>query len=251
MRTVKLRLAYDGTDFCGWQRQAGADAGRRSVQECIEAALAHMHKHPVALTGAGRTDSGVHAAGQVAGFGSDIANIEPGRFVQALNGLLPRDVRILEATEAVPDFHARFDASSRTYRYHFVCGRHALPHENRYALQLWRRPRVNLLNAYCRRLLGERDCSVFAAAGDSSRSRQRHISRAVFFPQGDGLVFEISANAFLWKMVRSVAGTLLHYEERDASPGLFLEAIESGDRGRAGPTLPPQGLFLWKVDYYR
>ncbi|MCL2194094.1 MAG: tRNA pseudouridine(38-40) synthase TruA [Treponema sp.] len=250
MQTVKLRLAYDGTDFCGWQRQTGAAAGR-SVQECIEIALARMHKHPVALTGAGRTDSGVHAAGQVAGFRTDIKNIEPCRFVPALNGLLPRDVRILEALPAIPDFHARFDASSRTYRYHFICGRQALPHENRYSLQLWRRPRIDLLNAYCRQLLGERDCSVFAAAGDSSKSRHRYISRAVFFPEGDGLVFEISANAFLWKMVRSVAGTLLHYEERGTSPEFLREAIESGDRSLAGPTLPPQGLFLWKVDYFR
>jgi len=254
MRTVKLTLAYDGTDFCGWQKQSqarGAKAGPRSVQECVEAALARMHKHPVALTGAGRTDSGVHAAGQVAGFRSDIKNMEPGRFVPALNGLLPRDVRILEAVETIPDFHARFDASSRTYRYHFVCGRQALPHESRYALQTWHKPRIDVLNAYCRPLLGERDCSVFAAAGDSSKSGSRYISRAVFFQQGNGLVFEISANAFLWKMVRSVAGTLLHYEERGMPPEFMREILESGDRGLAGPTLPPQGLFLWKVDYYR
>jgi len=251
MRAIKLRLAYDGTDFCGWQRQTDSRAGLRSVQECVEVALARMHKRPVPLTGAGRTDSGVHASGQIAGFRTDIRNIEPGRFVPALNGLLPRDVRILEARETIPDFHARFDASSRTYRYHFVCGRHALPHESRYALQLWRRPRIGLLNAYCRLLLGERDCSVFATMGDSSKSRYRYISRAVFFPEGDGLVFEISANAFLWKMVRSVAGTLLHYEERNATPGLLREAIESGNRGLAGPTLPPQGLFLWKVSYHR
>ena len=251
MRTVKLRLAYDGTDFCGWQRQAGPGDRRRSVQECVETALARMHKHPVALTGAGRTDSGVHAAGQVAGFSTDIKNMEPQRFVPALNGLLPGDVRILEAGEAIPDFHARFDASSRTYRYHFICERQALPHESRYALQLWRRPRIDLLNAYCRLLLGEKDCSVFAAAGDSSKSRSRYISQAVFFAEGDGLVFEISANAFLWKMVRSVAGTLLHYEERGAARDVFRGIVESGDRGLAGPTLPPQGLFLWKVDYYR
>jgi len=262
MRSVKLVLAYDGTDFNGWQRQklpAGAaaaqgkapGAGRRTVQECIEAALARMHKHPVVLTGAGRTDAGVHAAGQVAGFRTDIKSIEPRRFVPALNGLLPRDIRVLEAGEAIPDFHARFDAKARTYRYHFVCGRQALPHENRYALQLWRRPRIDLLNAYCRLILGERDCSVFASAGDLAQSRSRHISQAVFLAEGGGLVFEISANAFLWKMVRSVAGTFLHYEERGTPPEVLREIIAGGDRGLAGPTLPPQGLFLWKVAYYR
>ena len=257
MRTIKLVIAYDGTDFCGWQKQNGnqnTDSGNappRSVQAVIESALEKMHRHPVNLTGSGRTDSGVHAVGQVAGFRTDIDNIKPDRFVPALNGLLPQDLRILEASEVNPDFHARFDARSRTYRYFFIFGRQALPHESRYALQLWRPQRIDLLNAYCRHLLGERDCSIFAGAGDSSRSRSRHISRAAFFIEGDRLVFEIRANAFLWKMVRSIAGTFLHYEEKDTTPQRLREIIDSGVRDMAGPTLPPQGLFLWKVDYYR
>ena len=165
MRTVKLVMAYDGTDFCGWQKQE-QNPPRRTVQAVIETALAQMHRHPVAVTGCGRTDSGVHAAAQVAGFHTDIESIPTDRFVPALNGLLPRDVRILEAADAEADFHARFDAKSRTYRYFFIAGRTALPHESRYALQLWRRPRIDLLNAYCRLLLGERDCTIFAGAGD-------------------------------------------------------------------------------------
>jgi tRNA pseudouridine38-40 synthase len=250
MRTIKLVLAYDGTDFCGWQRQDG-NAGGRSVQAAIESALEQMHRHPVPVAGSGRTDSGVHAAGQVASFHTDIDSIGADRFVPALNGLLPPDVRVLDSAEASADFHARFDAKLRTYRYFCICGRHALPHESRYALQLWRYPRIDLLNAYCRLLLGERDCTIFAGAGDSSKSRSRYIARAAFFVDGSRLVFEISANAFLWKMVRSVAGTLLHYEE-DGTPVHQLEdIIRRGDRSLAGPTLPPQGLFLWKVDYYR
>ena len=247
MRTIKLLIAYDGTDFCGWQRQGDLRTG----QGIIEAALERMHRHPVALTGSGRTDSGVHAAGQGAHFRTDIESIQPERFVPALNGLLPQDVRILEASEALTDFHARFDARMRTYRYYFICGRRALPHESRYALQLWRTPRVDLLNAYCRLLPGERDCSIFAGAGDSSKTRSRYISHAAFFMEGSRLVFEISANAFLWKMVRSAAGTFLHYEERDTPPELLRDIIASGNRDLAGPTLPPHGLFLWKVEYYR
>ena len=247
MRTIKLLVAYDGTDFCGWQRQANA----RTVQGIIEAALEQMHHAPVALTGSGRTDSGVHAAGQAAHFHTDIASIPPPRFVPALNGLLPQDVRILRAGEAPADFHARFDARMRTYRYFFICGRQALPHESRYALQLWRVPRIDLLNAYCRLLPGERDCSIFAGAGDSSKSRSRYISHAAFFAEGSRLVFEISANAFLWKMVRSIAGTFLHYEERGTPPELLRDIIAGGSREHAGPTLPPHGLFLWKVEYYR
>ena len=251
-RAVRLRVAYDGTDFRGWQRQDGpAGSGARSVQGCLEAALARMHKRPVAAAGAGRTDSGVHAAGQVASFGTDIAGMDAARFAPALNGLLPRDVRVVEAREVSPGFHARLDASSRTYRYHFVCGRQALPHEGRYALWVRRRPRVALLNAYCRLLLGERDFSAFASAGDPSLSRFRHVSRAFFFPAGDSLVFEISANAFLWKMVRSVAGTLMRCEERSDRPEALRDVIASGDRSLAGPTLPARGLFLWGVGYHR
>jgi len=245
MRTIKLLIAYDGTDFCGWQKQAG----QRTVQAVIEAALEQIHKHPVTLTGSGRTDSGVHAAAQAAHFRTDIESIKPARFVPALNGLLPPDVRIIESRETRADFHARFDARMRTYRYFFICERQALPHESRYALQLWRIPRVDLLNAYCRLLIGERDCSIFAGSGDTSKSRSRYIFHAAFLWEGCRLVFEISANAFLWNMVRSIAGTFLHYEESGTPPELLRDIIASGSRSRAGPTLPPQGLFLWKVDY--
>ncbi|MDR1948602.1 MAG: tRNA pseudouridine(38-40) synthase TruA [Spirochaetaceae bacterium] len=260
-RNIRLLVAYDGTGFSGWQRQdkkapAGEAPGgfaeqNRTVQGTLEQALARIHKHPVNLTGAGRTDAGVHAAGQVANFYTDIAGMGAERFVPALNSLLPPDLRVLEGRETIPDFHARFDASARTYRYHFICGRPALPHESRYGLQLWRRPRIALLNAYARQLLGERDCSVFAASGGAAASRSRNISGASFFIRGDTLIFEIRANAFLWKMVRSVAGTLLFYEERGIRGEAFRDMLQSGDRKLAGPTLPPRGLFLWKVDYSR
>jgi tRNA pseudouridine38-40 synthase len=223
----------------------------RTVQGLIEAALEKIHKHPVVLTGSGRTDAGVHAAGQAANFFTDINSIPADRFVPALNSLLPRDVRILEARETLPDFHARFDARSRIYRYHLICGRPALPHELRYNLQLWRRPRLDILNSYARLLRGELDCSVFAWPRDPSESRNRYFFHAGFLAQGDILIFEIQANAFLWKMVRSVVGTLLHYEEKGLPPEELRRIIASGDRSLAGPTVPPEGLFLWKVEYYR
>ncbi|MDR1863074.1 MAG: tRNA pseudouridine(38-40) synthase TruA [Treponema sp.] len=251
-RNIRLLVAYDGTDFSGWQRQkSGSGAAARTVQGEIEAALERIHQCPTALAGSGRTDSGVHAAGQVANFRSSIKNMEARRFVPALNGLLPRDIRILEARETRPDFHARFDAKSRTYRYYFVCGRRAMPWELRYSLQLWRRPRLERLNDYARLLPGELDCSVFAVPGDKSKSRNRYISQACFFAEGDRLVFEISANAFLWKMVRSIAGTILHYEEKGLDGPGFKEILASRNRSLAGPTAPPEGLFLWKIDYYR
>jgi tRNA pseudouridine38-40 synthase len=246
-RNIKLLIAYDGTDFSGWQRQDR----RRTVQGTLEDALEKIHKRQVSLTGSGRTDSGVHAAGQVANFRTDINSIPAERFVQALNSLLPQDVRILEARSALPDFHARFDARSRAYRYRLVCGRPALPQELRYSLQLWRRPNLELLNAYARIFRGEMDCSLFARPGDPSLSRSRYFFNAAFFPLGDSLVFEIRANAFLWKMARSVVGTLLHHEEKGTSPGDLRAIIAAGDRNWAGPTVPPNGLSLWQVDYFR
>jgi tRNA pseudouridine38-40 synthase len=250
-RNIRLLVAYDGSGFSGWQRQGLKARDVSTVQGVIEAALEKLHKKPVPLTGSGRTDAGVHAVGQVANFYTDIAGMEARRFVPALNSILPREVRVLESRETREDFHARFDAKSRTYQYRFITGRAPLPHETRYALPLWRRPCISLLNEYARLLLGEMDCSVFASPRDPSKSRSRYITQAWFFIEGDAMVFEISANAFLWKMVRSIAGTLLYCEERAILPEEVADLIRSGDRSRAGPTLPPQGLFLRRVDYYR
>ncbi|MDR2759198.1 MAG: tRNA pseudouridine(38-40) synthase TruA [Spirochaetaceae bacterium] len=253
-RNIRLLIAYDGTDFSGWQRQGrrkSAAEQNRTVQGTIEGALAKLHKKDTALVGSGRTDAGVHAVGQGANFFTSLRGMEAQRFVPALNSLLPRDIRILEARETLEDFHARFDTRSRTYRYHLICGRPALPHELRYGLQLRRRPRLDLLNDYARLLHGEIDCSLFASPQDSSLSRLRYVFGAFFFVQQDTLIFEIRANAFLWKMVRSIVGTLLHYEEKKLSPGEFKKILDSGERKLAGPTVPPQGLFLWKIEYHR
>ena len=243
-RNIRLLIAYDGTDFCGWQRQEHD----RSVQGVIENALEKMHGKPVNLTGSGRTDTGVHAAGQTANFYTGINSIKTERFIPALNALLPQDVRILDAGEEKSSFHARFSACSRTYRYQFICGQ-VMPYERRYNIRLSRFPRMDVLNSYCRLLSGETDCSIFAASGDTSKSKLRYIYRAGFFVEGNRLIFEIRANAFLRKMVRSAAGTFLHYEEKNTPPEKLRDIIASKDRALAGPTLPPQGLFLWKVEY--
>jgi len=243
-RNIRLLAAYDGTDFCGWQRQETD----RTVQGVIEEALEKIHGQPVTLTGCGRTDAGVHAVGQVANFYTDMNSIPSDRFAPALNSLLPHDVRIIEAREEKGDFHARFSAISRTYRYHFLC-RPAMPHERLYNVQLHRFPRLDALNAYCGLLSGETDCTIFAAASDTSKSKNRYIYSAQFYVEGDRLIFEITANAFLRNMVRSVAGTFLHYEEKEAPLEKVREIIACKDRSLAGPTLPPQGLFLWYVEY--
>jgi tRNA pseudouridine38-40 synthase len=243
-RNIRLLIAYDGTDFCGWQRQKV----RRTVQGVIEQALEKIHKHPVNLTGSGRTDSGVHAIGQSANFFTDMGSIPCDRFSAALNSLLPQDVRILESRETDAVFHARFSANSRVFRYFFLC-RALLPHEIRFNFCLRRFPHIDILNAYGRLILGETDCTIFAGAVDTSKSKNRYVYTSQFFIEGERLLFEIRANAFLRNMVRSIAGTFLHYEEKGTSPEKMLAIIESKQRSLAGPTLPPQGLFLWKVEY--
>jgi len=256
-RNIRLLLSYDGTDFSGWQRldmrgpESPKEKRLRTVQGVIENALEKLHKTPVVLTGSGRTDAGVHAAGQTANFYTSIKSMEAARFVPALNSLLTQDVRILEALETRQDFHSRFDARQRTYRYYFLPRRDALPWDLRYAWRLKRRPDIRKLNEYARLFRGEMDCTAFTVPGDKSKSKSRYISGASFFMEGDKLVFEISANAFLWKMVRTIAGTLLRFEEKGLDIIYLQKVISSGDWNLSGPIAPPQGLFLWKVDYYR
>ena len=251
---IRLTIAYDGTGFLGWQRQERREktalvGTARTVQGVIEDALEKLHKGPVVLTGSGRTDTGVHAAAQVANFYTSIKSMEASRFVPALNSLLPHDVRVLEAREVCGDFHARFDARMRTYRYYFILRRDALPWELRYAWHIRRQPDIGRLNDYARLLRGEMDCTAFAVPHDKSKSRFRYIFGASFFMEGGFLVFEISANAFLWKMVRSIAGTLVRFEEKGLSSSYLREVIESHDRSLTGPTAPANGLFLWKIDF--
>ncbi len=246
MRNIRLVLSYDGSDFGGWQRQKNA----RTVQEELEKALARMHGHPLPTVAAGRTDAGVHAMGQVANFYTDIRSIEAGRFLPALNKLLPRDIRVLGARDADFDFHSRYDARLRRYRYFILCGPFADPIRLRYAHLIHRRPDIAVLNAMASAMLGECDFTALSSARDESLSRSRFVHEASFRWDGDGLVFEIAANAFLLRMVRSIVGTLLSYEAEGRGPASFGDLLSSGDRHAAGPTAPARGLFLWNVEYY-
>jgi tRNA pseudouridine38-40 synthase len=244
-RNIRLVLAYDGTEFAGWQRQAGA----RTVQEELESSLARMHGHPVAVAGAGRTDAGVHARGQAANFRTDIASIPEGRFALALNSLLPKDLRVLSSERVAEGFHARFDAISRTYRYFLAPLGADYPERRPYAWKLKRMPDLAALNRAAACLLGERDFTTFSAKRDECASRWRYVYEASFFAEGSELVFAVRANAFLWRMVRSLVGSLVHYQEEGREPSYAGRALEARDRGLAGPTAPPEGLFLWSVEY--
>ena len=250
-RNILLTLSYNGTHFCGWQRQDRADNGKpvRSVQAELEAALEKMHREPVQVFGSGRTDSGVHAAGQAANFYSPIDSIPVENYVPALNGLLPSDIRVRESVLVPGDFHARFSTVSRTYRYFLYCGARPPAYEAPFVWAIWQYPDMRVLNEMASCLSGEIDCTTFAAAGDVSKSKFRYIEKAVFFWSGCRLVFEITANAFLWKMVRSIVGSLVQFENAGSNAAFFRDVLESKDRSRAGMTAPASGLFLWSVKY--
>lgn len=251
MRNILLTLSYDGTDFCGWQRQDFSDKGKavRTVQGEIEKALQKLFKTHVTLYGSGRTDSGVHAAAQAANFFCPVDSIPEKKIIPALNSFLPPDIRINDSKVVPEDFNARFSATSRTYRYFIHCGASPLASEMRYVWPIHRFPNLHVLNEMASCLKGEIDCATFAAAGDQSLSTHRFIDNAVFYPDGEKIVFEIAANAFLWKMVRSITGSLIQFEKAGKDASYFKEVLESHDRKRAGVTAPATGLFLWNIAF--
>lgn len=250
-RNLKVVLAYDGTDFCGWQMQHGV----RTVQGEVESALKRLHGHPIRVRAAGRTDSGVHARGQVISFESG-SSIPTEAFTRALNSRLPRDVRAISSCEVPTGFHARYSARRRDYHYYIENGDYSDPFSRRYCLTVKQCPPIELLNACAGRLVGTHDFSTFCAAGDQSKSKTRRIFSASFLRHDRFVAFRISGNAFLWRMVRSIVGTILEtcgeyhsIDSRDRCAESFAERIASKERHRAGSTAPAKGLFLTRVWY--
>lgn len=245
MRRILLTISYDGTDFCGWQVQLG----QRSVQGEIERALFRMHGHMVRLYGSGRTDSGVHASGQRAHFDSDIDSIPPDRFTRALNALLSQDVRILESREVSPDLDARCSALHRSYCYTVRLYEGALATQIRYSHLVDSFPSMTLLDGYASLLIGTHDFTTFTVVKDPSPSRVRHIHAASWqFEQG-ALTFRITGNAFLWKMVRSLVGTMLQMAREGRGVDEFRMALEAASRSYACTTAPAKGLSLERIVY--
>jgi len=245
----RLDIAYDGTDFEGWQSQVrGTTEDGRTVQAEIEKALSVLVKAPVPIVGAGRTDSGVHARGQTAHFDA-VTRMEGPHFLRGLNALLPPDVRILECRAVEPDFHARFSALARVYHYHIVPSQSLLPWEARYCHRVHILPPLAALNSMAALLHGEMDFTSFAHAKDPNPSKNRYIYHSSFFPQGDRVIYKITGNAFLWRMVRSLVGTILDLGAQGMGAPEFAAILAAKDRKKAGPTAPGQGLYLQKVIY--
>ncbi len=244
-RNIRLILEYDGTRYHGWQRQKNA----LSLQEVIEQALARITGEPVRLIASGRTDAGVHALGQVANF--QTRSTAPLRaFVKGLNSLLPLDIAVLTAEEVFLKFHARYDARWKTYEYHILNRPVRSPLQHFYTWWIPEPLDVAALEAAARALPGEHDFSTFRAAGSRPGHAVRRVREAVWQAGAEGrLIFNITANGFLRGMVRSLVGTMVEVGKGKYPAEYLRQALEKRDRGLAGPTAPPQGLFLVGVEY--
>lgn len=254
---VRAVVAYDGTDYNGFQRQANAP----TVQEALEAALAQVTQERSTIWAAGRTDTGVHAVGQVIAFDTSWRHgmVDLHR---AMNAVLPADVAIPELEEAVPDFHPRYDAHRRHYRYVIYDAPVRSPLMRRYSLHVGRPLDVPAMEEAARSLVGEHDFATFGQPpqGDVTIRRVfragwgREPSRCFPLGRAEGseeacLTFDIEANAFLYRMVRSIVGTLLEVGRGWMSVKAFEEALASCERSRAGKTAAPHGLCLMEVKY--
>ena len=254
-RNIRLLIAFDGTAYKGWQRQKNAP----TIQGTLEKKLAILCGEPVSVHGAGRTDSGVHALGMVAHFQTSAPH-ELSAFTRGLNSLLPRDIRSLEAVEMPRNFHSRFDALAKTYRYDFSTGNIMLPTHRLYVAHLPGHFDPGTCRKCLQLLLGCHDFSSFEGAGsrDPSQKNGRGAIRTVFhaacLPQSglpDYWSFFITGDGFLRHMVRNIVGTLRQTGLGKISVDDFAAILAARDRQYAGPTAPACGLFLEQIYYER
>jgi tRNA pseudouridine38-40 synthase len=245
MRNLKLTLAYDGTRLVGWQRQAEGD----SVQGLLEDALARFEGAPVTVHGAGRTDAGVHALAQVASVQLTCEH-DKATLVRALNAQLPGDVRVLAIEDVPPEFHARFNARSKTYRYQIRHGIVADPFERAFVWHMPERLDVDAMREAASVLVGPHDFAAFQSAGSPVHDSVRTISCSEISDTDGRLTYEVSGTGFLRHMVRAIVGTLVEVGRGFREIDTMSSLLQGSSRGNAGPTAPPRGLFLVRVDYH-
>ena len=244
MRRIHLIVEYDGTNYAGWQRQSNA----MTVQEKLERAVKRLTGEDVCVSGASRTDAGVHALGQSAHFDTQ-SRIPADKFSFALNTMLPPDIRVVRSEEVAADFHSRFSGKGKRYRYLI----HAAPHAgalNRlthahviYPLD------VKKMRAEAESLVGTHDFGAFAASGSVVKDTVRTIWRADVEQRGSEICLIVEGNGFLYNMVRIIAGTLIGVGSGKLAPGAIARAIESGSRLDLGITAPAHALTLMEVFY--
>ena len=243
-KRFRLIVEYDGTAYCGWQRQINGP----SVQQELEEALARLTGETVSVTGSSRTDAGVHAMGLCAHFDS-ATRIPADKIAFALNTMLPPDIRIRESSAAPEGFHARYAACGKVYRYSFYNSRHDCAIGRQYAAHVPVELDEKLMHEEAQALVGTHDFAAFAASGSVAKSTVRTIYRVKVTRSGDHVTLDVLGDGFLYNMVRIIAGTLMEIGTGKRAPGAIRAAIETGDRLALGQTAPAKGLTLMRVLY--
>ena len=257
MRNIKLTIEYDGTDFNGWQTQTARDArapsrSQRTIQNEIEKVLKKIFKQNLKLTGSGRTDSGVHALGQVANFKTrSVMPVE--KMQNALNANLPEDIAVIKIEEVSPDFHAQYSVKSKTYRYTILNRTARCAQQRNFCLLYPYKLNIRAMREDAQSFIGRHDFKSFTASDPAKRKKGveentvRTVKRLTITKKGDFLTLDIEANGFLYKMVRNIAGTLLEIGNGKLARGSIKQIFAKKDRSAAGATAKPQGLTLLEV----
>lgn len=245
MRNIKLTIEYDGTDYSGWQTQPGFP----TVQKTIENCLSKITNENIKIHGSGRTDSGVHALGQVANFKTN-TQLETEKIQKGLNSLLPKDISISEVKLVLEDFHAQFSCKTKVYQYNILNCSH--PSALLWG-RVWHIPydlNVKLMKEAAGHLVGKHDFAVFAAADAEVKSTVRTVKKVRIIKRRNKVIeLEIEANGFLKRMVRIITGTLVQVGKGKLTPIEFEEIMKKGEKNKHVISAPPHGLFLKKVKY--
>ncbi|MCL2670770.1 MAG: tRNA pseudouridine(38-40) synthase TruA [Clostridiales bacterium] len=244
MRRIRLIIEYDGINYVGWQTQPNGVA----IQEKIEQAILHITGQHVALHGSGRTDSGVHARAQVAHFDTD-ARMDAGKFAVALNTRLPSDIRILFSEECASDFHARFSAKEKQYRYTLQIGEHARVETRNTALHLHSAPDFAKMQRAAQSIIGTHDFAAFMAAGSKVENTTRSIYASEWTQIDNYWYYNVRGSGFLYNMVRILVGTMLDIGRGYLPENAMETALATRNRNNAGATAPAHGLCLMRVVY--
>ena len=248
MRYV-LKIAYDGTDYAGWQCQKNA----RTVQETLESALHTALGIDVRITGSGRTDAGVHAAGQVCHFDSEQITVPPEKLPDCINRYLPPDVRAVEGWGAAETFDSNRSAKRKTYCYSLYVASREMPLKERFSVRIDNAPTLEILQKNAVLMEGEHDFKAFCASGSSVKTTVRRVYQVRVEEHqsygGRDIRIYVTGNGFLYNMVRTMVGELLDLSSGKRTKESLLQAYETGDRGLLGKTMPAKGLTLLDVEY--
>lgn len=244
MRNIKIIIEFDGSNFCGWQKQPKG----RTVQQTIEKAISKATNEDVEINGSSRTDAGVHAKGLVANFFTN-STIPGDKFREAINSRLPEDVSIVKSEEVDENFHARYSSKGKTYSYTIINRYERLSLGHQYLYHYRYQLDIEKMKKACQYFIGKHDFSAFMSPGSSIKTTVRTISDIHIEQKGNKIVVYVTGDGFLYNMVRIIVGTLLKIGNGKLEPEDIPEIIKEKNRKRAGMCVPPNGLILEKVFY--